>query len=59
MADALGYLGVVAGMLYKNFGQPGSMLSFFEVLCYAVAGLMVAALLASWLYFPGKTRRNG
>ena len=60
MADAFGYLGVVCVMLYKNFGdRAGSMLAFFEVLCYVVAGLMLAALVASWVYFSGKTRPSG
>jgi len=57
VADSLGYVGVVAVMLYKDFGdRAGSMLAFFEVLCYLVAGLMVAGLVASWIYFSGKTR---
>ncbi|MFT4546132.1 MAG: hypothetical protein ACI8XO_000537 [Verrucomicrobiales bacterium] len=58
MADALGYLGVVAGMLYKNFGQPGSMLNFFETLCYVVSAVIIVALVASWCYFSGKTRTS-
>lgn len=58
MADALGYLGVVAGMLYKNFGQPGAMLPFFEILCFVVSAVIVSALIASWCYFSRKTRRS-
>ena len=59
MADALGYLGVVAGMLYKNFGHGEAlMLGFFATLSYFVAVLMVAALVGSWIYFSRRTLRN-
>ena len=59
MADALGYLGVVAGMLYKNFGHGEDlMLGFFATLSYFVAILMVAALVGSWIYFSRRTSRD-
>ena len=52
VADALGYLGVVGLMLYKNFGEPGTgMLGFYRVLCYASSAVIAASMVASWIYF--------
>ena len=58
MTDAFGYLGSVALMLYKNFGQPDlSWLDFFIGLSYATSLVTSAAFLYSLLYFRRATRR--
>ena len=59
VADALGYLGVVAVLLYKNFGdQSGSMLAFYRSFCYASSGVVALAMLMSWLYFRNRGVRS-
>ncbi|WP_367997897.1 DUF5690 family protein [Zobellia uliginosa] len=59
IADAFGYLGSMAVLLYKNFGQGSvSWLQFFSYGTYAIAliGLVVAT--CSLLYFKKKYRRE-
>ncbi len=58
MTDAFGYLGSVALMFYKNFGQPDlSWLDFFIGFSYATSLVTSAAFLYSLLYFRRATRR--
>ena len=60
VADAIGYLGVVAVVISKNFVDvDASFISFFLLLCWVAALLSAVCLAASWLYFaircaPGK-----
>jgi hypothetical protein len=55
VADSVGYLGSVAVMLWRNFGEEStSWLSFFTMLCYVGAGLMAVATGLSWAYFSKK-----
>ena len=56
VADASGYLGSVALLLYKNFGQPTlSWLSFFTTFSYAMSVFCVVLFSASAFYFRGVT----
>ena len=58
VTDAFGYLGSVALLLYKNFGQPDlSWLDFFISFSYITSGVCSAAFLVSMIYF-GITTRN-
>jgi MFS family permease len=52
LADAFGYLGSMAILLYKNFGQQEvSWLAFFSYATYIIAALGMVAIVYSWLYF--------
>ena len=52
IADAVGYLGSVVVLLWKNFGTPEvQWLPFYLRLCYLGAGLVVLCASASWWYF--------
>ncbi|PSJ74923.1 hypothetical protein C7N43_21605 [Sphingobacteriales bacterium UPWRP_1] len=58
VADAFGYLGSVAVLLYKNFGQAGlSWLSFFIAAAYVLAAAGFVTILASGLFFVIKHRQ--
>ncbi|MFV8370010.1 DUF5690 family protein [Flavobacterium sp. LB2R40] len=51
LADAFGYLGSVAVLLYKNFGQASlSWIDFFMYSAYSVAGIGVVVTISSILY---------
>ena len=55
VADAMGYLGSVAILIYKNFGAPSlSWVSFFSSVSYALALIGVVGLIFSVLYFSRK-----
>ncbi|WP_266368850.1 DUF5690 family protein [Tellurirhabdus rosea] len=57
LADWYGYLGSVAVLLYKNFGQPNiSYLSFFIYAAYGMAALYVVLVAFSFRYFRKKYR---
>jgi hypothetical protein len=56
-ADAFGYLGSVALLLYKSFGQAKrSWLEFFLGFSYATAFLCAALFVVSAAYFWLRTR---
>lgn len=58
VADAFGYLGSVAVLLYKNFGESDiSYLSFFEVLTYIIAGLSILLAILSYFFFNEKHKQ--
>jgi hypothetical protein len=55
LADWWGYLGTVAVLLYKNFGQPDiSFLDFFIYAGYVLAVLYVVLIVTSFGYFRKK-----
>ena len=55
VADAIGYLGSVLVLLWRNFGFSGmSWLDFYCDLCYIGAGLFGVMMLFSWFYFYKK-----
>ncbi len=57
VADAFGYLGSVALLLYKSFGTPNlPWLSFFESFSYVAAVLGAILFGAATLYFARTTR---
>jgi hypothetical protein len=57
IADAVGYLGSVAVMLWKNFGQSElSWTDFFIHTCLYGSGMMLVLTLLSWGYFRQKHR---
>lgn len=57
IADAVGYLGSVAVMLWKNFGQSElSWTDFFIHTCLYGSGMMLILTLLSWGYFRQKHR---
>ncbi|MBI2809167.1 MAG: hypothetical protein HYX68_29645 [Planctomycetes bacterium] len=52
LADAFGYLGVVAVMVAKNlFGDRESFLDFFILLSWIVAGAGILLMIPCWWYF--------
>lgn len=54
-ADAVGYLGSVAVMLWRNFGEAEvSWGRFFTQICVAVGMLMAVLVVFSWIYFRQK-----
>jgi hypothetical protein len=58
VSDAFGYLGSVALLLYKEFGQPNlSWLEFFTGFSYFTSALCVVCFVASLGYFVVRTRR--
>ena len=59
IADSFGYLGSMAVLLYKNFGQPNSSwLQFFMGSTYCIAFLGVGISIVSMLYFRRKYQRG-
>lgn len=57
VADAWGYLGTVAVLLYKNFGQGGlSYLDFFTAFSWVTSVGCTVALGATTVYFGRRTR---
>lgn len=55
IADSFGYLGSMAVLLYKNFGQPNSSwLQFFMGSTYCIAFLGVGISIVSMVYFQKK-----
>ncbi|TDB67853.1 DUF5690 family protein [Arundinibacter roseus] len=55
LADWYGYLGSVAVLMYKNFGQPGiSFQEFFVYGCYGLSGAYLLLTLFSYGYFRRK-----
>lgn len=59
IADAFGYLGSMAILLYKNFGQRSvSWLQFFSYGTYAIAIIGFVVATSSLLYFKKKYRRK-
>jgi MFS family permease len=59
LADAFGYLGSVAVLLYKNFGQSSlSWIEFFMSSAYAIAGIGFLVTISSILYLNGKFRMH-
>jgi hypothetical protein len=59
LADAFGYLGSVAVLLYKNFGQSGlSWIDFFMYSAYFVAGIGLFVTISSTLYLNEKYKKN-
>lgn len=57
LTDAFGYLGSVALLLYKNFGQASlSWLDFFVGFCWVTSIVCTASFAASMAYFAAKTR---
>ena len=59
VADAIGYTGSVGVQLYKDFGQKEvSRLGFFRGFTYFMSVLGLVMLVASCLYFRGRTRRE-
>jgi hypothetical protein len=58
IADAIGYLGSVAVLLWRNFGEGEmSWVSFFIGLCYACGLLMAMATVLSWWYLKRKSAK--
>jgi MFS family permease len=59
VADAFGYLGTVAVLLYKNFGQSGlSWIDFFMYSAYSVAGIGLVVTISSILYLDRKYKKD-
>lgn len=59
VADSAGYLGSVAVMFYKNFGQPNlSWLDFFIAFSYILSGAGMLAVLVSVFYFNAKLKNQ-
>ena len=57
IADAFGYLGSMAVLLYKNFGQDElSWLQFFINGTYILAALGLLVCIASLFYFKSRYR---
>jgi Family of unknown function (DUF5690) len=55
VADAIGYLGSVLVLLWRNFGFKGmSWLNFYTDLCYIGATLFGGLMVLSWVYFSTK-----
>jgi hypothetical protein len=58
IADAIGYLGSVAVMLWRNFGNADmSWLQFFGQLCWWGAGMVLVLSLLSWAWFARRAIR--
>ena len=58
VADAIGYLGVVAVLLGKNLCKvEGTFINFFLTISWIAAGLSLLCLLGSWLYFARRARQ--
>jgi hypothetical protein len=60
LADASGYVGSVALLLFRNFGVADmDWLSFFIAICYAAAVVSLGLVLASAVFFARRRRRPG
>jgi len=60
IADAFGYLGSVAVLLYKNFGQSNlSWLDFFIKGAYLIATMGVFVTISSMIYLDIKSKKKG
>lgn len=58
VADASGYCGSVALLLYRSFAEPGMRwLPFFIACCYATAVVVAVLTLGSAVYFRHRSRR--
>lgn len=58
VADASGYCGSVALLLYRSFAEPGMRwLPFFIACCYATAVVLAVLTLGSAVYFRHRSRR--
>jgi hypothetical protein len=58
-ADAIGYLGSVLILLWRNFGfGTVSWLDFYCNLCYVGAILLAVAMACSWYYFKQQSTRT-
>lgn len=58
IADAFGYLGSVAVLLYKNFGQPNlSWLDFFMDGAYLIAVMGIVVTISSMIYLNKKKKK--
>ncbi|WP_367891375.1 DUF5690 family protein [Flavobacterium pectinovorum] len=58
IADAFGYLGSVAVLLYKNFGQPNlSWLDFFMNGAYLMAVMGIVVTISSMIYLKKKQKK--
>lgn len=58
VADASGYCGSVALLLYRSFAEPGMRwLPFFTTCCYATAVVVGVLTLGSAVYFRHRNRR--
>ncbi len=59
IADAIGYLGSVLVMLWRNFGQSHvSWVTFFVRLCLVGSLLVILLSLLSWIYFARIGRKS-
>ncbi|MBF2707722.1 DUF5690 family protein [Flavobacterium soyangense] len=59
LADAFGYLGSVAVLLYKNFVQSSlSWINFFMYSAYIVAGIGLVVTISSILYLDRKHKKD-
>ena len=59
LADAFGYLGTVAVLLYKNFGQSSlSWIDFFMYSAYSVAAIGMVVTISSILYLDRKYKKD-
>lgn len=57
VADAIGYLGAVMVLLWRNFGfAQVSWLNFYQNLCYIGMGLFALTILFAWVYFARKQK---
>lgn len=58
VADAIGYLGSVLVLLWRNFGwRQESWLGFYFQLCYGAAGFILLFAFGSMVYFRQKRRQ--
>ena len=56
LADAFGYLGYVAVMVVRNFGQDGAILPLFKATAWTVAGLSLLSLAVAIGFFVVRLR---
>ncbi len=57
VADAIGYLGSVLVLLWRNFGfSKMSWIEFYCALCYVGSSLIIAMMVFSWVFFQSKSR---
>jgi hypothetical protein len=57
VADAVGYSGSVAVLLFKDLGaQSATRLEFFTAFTWVLGGVGAGALASAWVYFARKTR---
>lgn len=59
LADAVGYLGLVAVMLLKGvLAKTTDMLAYFNLACWLVAGISLVCVALSWRYFARTPARQ-